>query len=166
MVRRQKELAMKGKAFKPSPQLQNYFRAWLEDMRRSNKELLEVSGNSQSWYYDVFQSDPKAVAWFKAKTEEIFTGDKLLDVHTQLYQQATTPSSTQHQMVKMYLQRWDPGFAEKKEVHQKIDVRLRTGMPLEDRLATIREAFQQALLPAAAEGEFEGEIVDPADGEQ
>jgi hypothetical protein len=168
MVRSAKESARKSKAFKPSPELQNYFRAWLEDMRRSQKDLLEASGNSERWFYEVFQADPKAVAWFKQKCESIFSGDKLLEVHQQLYIQAVTPSSNQHHMLKMFMQRFDPHFAERKEVHQKIDVRLRATMPLTDRLDVLREAFTQAQLPPGGGGEdmVEGEIVEPADGEQ
>lgn len=154
--------------WEPTPQMQNLLRAWKENVGITITDLLKNTGLSTSWYYDVFQNDPLAQQWWKEQREKFFGGENLANVHDQLYVGAVKPSSTQHQFQKMYMQRFDPGYVERKELKQTIDVRLQHGLTVEMRLQVLADAFAKARgLPAAMpESEFEGEVVGDAAPEE
>lgn len=159
-------------AWEPTADMRNFLRAWKENLTFTVAEVLESCGLSLSWYYDKFQNDPLAQKWFRAERESMFAGEAVAEVHKAVYARAMSPDNYQHHHAKLFLQRFDPEFRERKEVHKTLDVRLRGSLSVEDRLKylTKRQAEAKGLpapaAPAAgAAEEFAGEVVAERVGE-
>ena len=135
-------------AYEPPPKVRQFWMAYLAAEERTMTAILQTAGLSWKWFYESFQPDEQAVAWFNAQQERMFNS-RCMDVYNALYYQALEGNP---QAAKIFVERFDPKYRPESGMKHTIEVRMRPDDPA-DRMARLRERLAPApALPNSTDG--------------
>jgi hypothetical protein len=137
-------------AYEPPPKVRQLLMSYLSSEERSMAAILTNAGLSWKWYYEKFQCDEQAVAWFNAERDKLFDA-KLGNVWDAVYEAALSGSANAVAAAKLYAERFDKKYKPQTNSTTTIEVRMRPDEP-ETRMARLREKFAVKTLPPSPDG--------------